>query len=96
MSVTPAIVPPVQLTSLTSDQLTSLISNVVDAALQRREFNRDLEHSSDTSLEIDMPMAPEQPISHAPSPSVSQQASTTFEQPSTSSNSPPAAVVRGR
>ena len=43
-----------------------------------------------------MPMVPEQPISHAPSPSVSQQASTIFEQPSTSilisSNSPPAAV----
>jgi hypothetical protein len=94
----PAIVPPVQLLTLTSEQLTSLISNAVDAAFQRRDFNRELEHSSDTSLESDMPIVPEQPISHAANPSVSQRASTTFEQPSTtipiSSNSPPAALVR--
>ena len=97
-SAAPAIVPPVQLLTLTSEQLTSLISNAVDAALQRRDFNRELEHSSDTSLESDMPIVPEQPISHVANPSVSQRASTTFEQPSTSvpfsSNSPTAAIVR--
>jgi hypothetical protein len=51
LSAAPAIVPPGQLLTLTSEQLTSLISNAVDAALQRRDFNRELEHSSDTPLE---------------------------------------------
>ena len=54
----PAIVPPVQLLTLTTDQLTSLISDAVDAALQRRIFSKALEHDSDTSSESDMHMAP--------------------------------------